>query len=327
MNNGRRQFATVALIAFCWLGNLAGHAETNSETRAASVLFKQFETVVYTRTDFLASFDNHDGNVVDGEDNLILPFGELFEGFQALGPKTESDLEKIYGAVLVGAKDFGGPEGLGFGSDGLGLVNSRKCYIAIQEGDTQPNIDSDFSKASYESIEGKSVWTWSVPLYEGSPKSVKFYAAQIGDSFFVMTNNRPDFEEAVKSLTSAESSKPTSISVPGWATFSAHNYWAYRLYRRGEVRYQNVAGTADLTLDVIALTFFADVDKREGFIQVLSSDTSMKSIPNIWRGFDQNRFQPQGPGIWQATIPLSKDEAGVDSLSYLFYRFGFGVAL
>src|SRR5271154_7432756 len=123
MTNGRRLFAAVALVAFPLLGYLTCHAETKPETRAASVLFKQFETVAYARTDFLSSLDAHDFNKdVDSLSDLRLPFLELIGGLRALGSKTEKDVEKSYSAVLAGAKDFVGPEG-------LGMVSSRTCYI------------------------------------------------------------------------------------------------------------------------------------------------------------------------------------------------------
>jgi len=328
MTNRRKKIAVVALIAFCWSIHVSGYAQTNPETRAASMLFTQFETVAYARADFLSSFDTDDKEKnVDSIANLRLPFGEFVAGLKALGPNVESDLDMRYSAVLVGAKDFGGEDGLGMGMDGLGLINSRKCYIAVLKDGVQPDIDHHFSKSSSESIAGKSVWTWSVPQFEGTPKSTKFYAAQIGSSYFVMANDRPDFEKAVKLLTSTEDSLAASVSIPGWETFSAYKYWINRQFRRSGVYSLDAAGLADLTPDVSSLTFFANVDKRESYIQVRSSDTSMKKIPNLVRGFDQNRLQPQGEGIWQAKIPLSKEETGTDTLFHVFYRFGFGMAL
>jgi hypothetical protein len=321
MTNARRLFAAVALIAFHLFGPLTGHAETGPKTRAASVLFKRFETVAYARTDFLSNLDIRNfGEDVDSLGDLRFPFIELIGGLHGLGPNAGRDVGKGYSAFLAGAKDFAGPEG-------LGMVSSRTCYIGMVEGGAQPDIEPDFRQASYESIDGRQVWTWSMPPYEGYPRPTKFYAAQIAGSYFVMTNNREDFQEAVNALTSAENSESASISAPGWETFSAHKYWVYRLFRRSGVVNSDAAGIRDLTPDVIALTFFADVDKRESFLRVLSSDKSVKTAPKIFRAAELNHFQPLEPGIWQATIPLSKDEAGFDALFEVFYRFGFGVAL
>jgi hypothetical protein len=38
------------------------------------------------------------------------------------------------------------------------------------------------------------------------------------------------------------------------------------------------------------------------------------------------RFQPAGAGIWQATIPLTKDDAAGIALFQALYFFGFGVS-
>ncbi len=79
--------------------------------------------------------------------------------------------------------------------------------------------------------------------------------------------------------------------------------------------------------DVIALMFFADVDQRESFLRVLSSDTSMKTIPRVLPDSVPNKLQPQGEGFWQASLPLSKDEIDNETMFQLFYSLGFGVAV
>jgi hypothetical protein len=89
----------------------------------------------------------------------------------------------------------------------------------------------------------------------------------------------------------------------------------------------DAAGMKYLTPDVISLSFFADVDKGESFIQVLSSDTSMKTIPRILPESALNPPQPQGAGIWQTAIPLSNVDTGTYPLFRVFYCFGFGLAL
>jgi hypothetical protein len=109
------------------------------------VLFKHFETVAYSRTDFLSRSDAHDPKVADSTVDLRSPFLLLLGGLRALGPNAPSDLENGYGSALVGAKDFVAPEG-------LGMVSSHSCYIGILEDGSQPNIDSDFRQASSESI-------------------------------------------------------------------------------------------------------------------------------------------------------------------------------
>jgi len=142
-----------------------------------------------------------------------------------------------------------------------------------------------------------------------------------------MTNDRQDFEQIARALTSQEGSKPISARVFGWEAFSTHNYWVYRLLRRDGIVSPVAAGTKDLSPDVTALAFMADVDQRRSFLLVLSSDSAMKNAPSVFLDSETHPLQPQGSGIWEATIPLSEDKAGFNTLFRAFYSFGFGAIL
>lgn len=76
------------------------------ERRAASVLLGQFETVAYTNTDLLASFETHSPDDVDATSELGLPVLELIGRLKAFGPNVSTDVAKSYSAVLAGAKNF-----------------------------------------------------------------------------------------------------------------------------------------------------------------------------------------------------------------------------
>jgi hypothetical protein len=321
MTNAQRPFAVVALTALFLTWPLTGRAETKPEKRAAAVLFKDFETVAYAKTDFLSGLDLDELNKRDdGLSELKFPFAELVGGLRAIGPNAGRAVGKSYGAFLVGAKDFVGPEG-------LGAVSSRQCYIGILRDGAQPDIEPGLRPAFYESIDGRQVWTWSAPAYDGHPKETRFYAAQIAGSYFVMANNRQDFQEAVNALTSAESAKLAPVEVSGWKTFSTHAYWAHRLFRRSAAINADVAGMTYLTPDVIALTFFTDFDTGKSVLQVLSSNTSMKIAPKVLPESVLSPLQPEGAGIWRTTVPLAKDDTGTYPLFQVFYCFGFGIAL
>jgi hypothetical protein len=328
MHCRRGSFTAVVLVAVSLVGHQSCWAQTPQETRAASTLFSNFETVAYTQSNFLSSFAGYEETRgTDSATNLALPFVELMDGLKALGPKVPGDLERSYGGFLVGAKDFGGEYGLGPGPDGLGMINSSKCYIGLLEsGALLPNLEQDFRRATYESIAGKQVWTWSVPQYEGSEKSTQFYASQIGDSYFVMTNNRADFLYATNALTPT-APELSSVVVNGWKTFSTYSYWAHREIRRSVQGSSAAVGTTTLTPDVYALTFYADLNKRQGFIRVLSSDMSKKTIPNVLPVSEQGLLHAQGEGIWQAAIHLSKDQAAHSALFQVFYCLGFAVVI
>jgi hypothetical protein len=318
--NKRQQRAAAGIVAFSSLCYMTGHAQTSQEIRAASALFEQYETVAYARADLSAGSDTNGPLHVDSVVNLKLPFEELIAAIHILGPTTAADLRNGYGSVLMGAKDFVPPKG-------IGAVRSRKCYIGVLEGRVQPNIEADFGNTSHELIGGRRVWTWSTRSSNETPSPTEYYAAQIANSYFVMTNNPQDFEQIVRAITSGESSKSAPTGVFGWETFSTHKYWMSRLLRRDGVASPIAAGIKELSPDLAALVFIADVDQRRGSLMVLSSDRAMKTVPSVFLDSESNRLQPLGSGIWQTTIPLTNDQAGFNTLFRVFYSFGFGAFL
>ena len=48
----------------------------------------------------------------------------------------------------------------------------------------------------------------------------------------------------------------------------------------------------------------------------------MQTKPGLLPDTEQSRLQPQGAGIWQASLQLTTDEAGFDTMSHLFYFLG-----
>jgi hypothetical protein len=320
MTNCRRQLALIVSIYVVLFAHQKCHADVSEEIRAASVLFNHYEVVASAKADFLSASEPHEEMGADSETSLRLPFLSLIGSLRFLGANAEIDVEKNYGTFLVGAKDFVSPLG-------LGMVNSHNCYIGILKERVQPNLEQQFGHTTYESIDGRQVWTWSLPPYEGYPKATKFYAAQLAASYFVLSNNLSDFQAVTGALTSAEYAKIGSIKVPDWATFSGQSYWIFRSVQRTGVVDSNAAGISVLTPDVNSIIFFADVNQRIGSVLVLSSDLSMKSKPKVLPVSVPNQFQPLAAGVWQASFPLSRDEAGFDALSHVFYFFGFGLSV
>jgi len=328
MSTMRIRFAAVITsIPFCILGNPVGHGQPTAEATASAVLFRRFEAVAYSRTDLLSELRVRPQGQVDGTNYLELPYAEWMEGLGKIGSNAERDLERSYSSLLVGAMEFGGEVGLGPGPDGLGMVNSRKCYVATLESGREPDLRQDFAGASIQTIDEVPVWVWTVPAEGGVTNAVTFYAAQVGGTYFVLANNRPDFQIVITSLSPAGNSAPAVPNVVGWETLSGADYWLYRSFRRAGVTSPDAAGINGLTPDVTTLIFYADAGDKQGFVQVLSSDITKNSAPNVLRKLAPDRFQPQGAGLWQATIQLSRGGADADTMLELLYRFGFGVAL
>jgi hypothetical protein len=322
MTNSHKRYAAVTLTFLILLTPVIIKAQTDSEVRAASILFQNFETVAYTKTDFLHHAEAHDRNFVANENALRLPFLELLGSLKAnvIAPNTTQDFEKYYPAVLVGSKNFVGPEG-------LGMVSANRCYIGVLNDETEPNLEPDLHRVAYELIGGRQVWTWSVPPYEGYSRPTIFYAAQIGREYLLVTNNKRDFETTAKALASALDSKPSIIGLPGWETFSTYKYWIHRSVQRSGSISPDASGIKSMGEDVVGLTFFADLDLKESYLQVFSSNSNMKVAPQILSGTEIRGFQASGAGVWKTSISLSKNTVGDDPLLNVFFLMGFGIAL
>ncbi len=91
----------------------------------------------------------------------------LATGIHASGPGTIRILEQSYTAFTVGAKDFTPPQG-------LGIFTSHDCYIGIARRGPKPDLVSVFNLAKPDFIAGARVWSWSIPPFEGYPRSTFF---------------------------------------------------------------------------------------------------------------------------------------------------------
>jgi hypothetical protein len=111
----------------------------------ASAMFEHFETVSYTKTDFLVDYDRaHNSRTVlsseadhhtyaSSEDYLILPFIKLLAELQSLGPDTAMHFEGGFDEVVGGAKDFTAPQGLGMADSTScsSLLHVRNSHVIV----------------------------------------------------------------------------------------------------------------------------------------------------------------------------------------------------
>ena len=321
MTSQRIHFLAVAVVVLYSFGYL--RAEADARSRAARVLFQQFDTVAYSSTDVLSRFDNpgpndpNSGSKPSLPITLRLPFVQLIGGLRILGHNTMTDLLRNYTGVFVGAKGFTPP-------DGIGMVSSQKCYISILRPNGRSIIESDFGQAKHESLNGNDVWTWSAPPYEGYPRPTTFYVAEIENTYLLMTNNLLEFRETIRNLTSGNSKVGTK--VPGWEPLGVDQYWVSRSIRRTEAKRADVTGPTQGTPSLVVLRFVID-EAMNSHIEADSSDsifnTNIEGLP----ASEVLHYEPKGAGVWQASIPLSKDPATTTELFRVFFFFGFGVSL
>jgi hypothetical protein len=78
-----------------------------------------------------------------------------------------------------------------------------------------------------------------------------------------------------------------------------------------------------------ALMFFMNRDRKTGILRLLASDGSTAdrlnktmAASNTW-----TLLKPSGPGIWEAAIPFSGDEASSERMFIIVGLLGFAVYL
>ena len=317
----KQRFLTVMIPIFLLAGPEC-KPTTETERQAEVALFvSQFETVAYTHSDLLSNFDMGELGQKDMHAvpvpplALRLPFVVLAAGLRALGPTALQTLGQSYTAFALGAHDFKPPEG-------LGMFTSRDCYIGVASGNLRPDVTKVFNSVKTEFISGTAVWAWSIPPSEGYPREMNFYAAQIGSSYLLLTNDQQMFKDTASLLLSA-SAAPDEI--PGWETFSTHNYWVYRSLNG--IKTAKLADPKGITSDARVLTFFANIDKKRATVQVHVEAKAADTMPNGLPASKWIQYHRAGPGTWEATIPLVQEPSAISALYQIFGYFGFGVVL
>src|SRR5271170_7150895 len=107
---GRMRMLSI-LVTLLLAGCTRGMANKNSELRAASALFTEFETVFYSKTDLISSSGAYKQLSREDTGFLRLPFVDLQMGLDTLGGHASADILKNGSAILVGTKNYRPPIG------------------------------------------------------------------------------------------------------------------------------------------------------------------------------------------------------------------------
>lgn len=272
-----------------------GYADANLEMQAAALLVQRYETVVSARSTVLSQLHFDNPNREFGRRYLGLPFVYLMGGLKAVGPKTLGAVESISETVLTGAKDFAPPTG-------LGMASSRTCYIVILAPGSARTLAAEFGNVKVAPIDGRPVWTWSMPPSEGYKTNTTLYAAIVANSF-VFANNEDDFRGVVNAL--ASTVQADVLSGPDLRSLRAHAYWAYRAIRRSGAPETAAPGLNELPVSAIGLELFTQFDDDKLFLNILVTDDRSSSTLADLPSSESIRFQRAGAGVWQAVISLT----------------------
>lgn len=285
---------------------------------AASALSQEFETVFYSRADLLSgSHASKELSKLDGN-ALRMPFAYFLSALDSLGKGVANNVLAEGDSVLVGAKNFRPP-------GGLGSVASQSCYVIVLGRKKTVDFRKFIHQSSMDSADRFPIWNWTAKLGEfgendTGPSSV--YATQISSSYILICNDREELQRVTKLLTSTASG---SQSVPELEAISQYSVWGYRLYRHSELNHSAASGMTYVTPTAKALILFFDSAQNVCVLRLLASDTSTVDKINAKAMFPPLR--PVSSGVWETKIPLKGDESTSERIGTAMWLFGFGVYL
>jgi hypothetical protein len=119
-----RWICRIPILFAVLLSGSAWAVANSNQPQAASALFSEFETVFYAKADLLSSSGGYKGLSEQSANSLRVPFADLLGALDSLGKPISDEMLHDADAVLVGAKDFRPPAG-------LGAVRSQLCYVLV----------------------------------------------------------------------------------------------------------------------------------------------------------------------------------------------------
>jgi hypothetical protein len=317
MNHIRIHRLLLAALAACQTRTGVA-AVTNAELRAASALFQEFETVVDTKAALLSPV----GAEVSKRDMgaLQTPFAYLSYGLNAVGGRAASEIIGDAEAVLVGAKDFRPPSG-------LGLVRSQFCYVIVFREDRAFDFSRYFRDGPATARGPNQFWTWSTKQPEEPTLTTGFYATQIDHSYLLVSNGLSELQSVVKRLDPSLTAPPNLQHIPQWEMISQHPLWAYRRYQWSRRADMLAAGLAGIPPESEALILFLDQGRAACVLQLVGVPAASDGRGNITLRGELSAFESLGAGTWQSAAPLSGDEQSLQRLLAILAMLGFGLYL
>jgi hypothetical protein len=276
--------------------------------RVAQALHQLFETISYTRTDFLVDYERANSSrtvlasetdhrtYAQSESYLIMPFLQLLAGLQSLGPESAMRFENGFDEVVGGAAGFNPPKG-------VGAVDYTACYVGIgKPGGGGPDMAATVSaddrvlppvgagkpipiKAPRKEIMAGTAdmiqWSWRMPVGEGHPGRIKqFYAMKVGDDF-LLCDDAMQIAELMKLLTGSpfaitHSQSPYVHLKPkaDLRGLSTHTYWAYRTLDADSA---GVTALVKMPADTTSIVVYADPSDQGADAKITSGDRKVSA--------------------------------------------------
>lgn len=301
------------LVALWMVPTAAAADNLEPEIQAAGFLIESYETVVGVQGRVLPDLRLEDATQEFGKRYLGLPLVYLMGGLKAVTPDALTALETAARYVFVGSKEFVGPFG-------LGMADSRTCYIAVLAPGAANGLSGQFDGIRRITLGGQAVWRWDIPRSEGQKTGTTFYAAIVNHRYFVLTNREGDLAQVLAVLGRNRSLR----NLPSQYRLKErlkHAYWAYRALdtTTRDERSAAIAGVQEL--DVVS-----DWGDEQLVLTVSGEKVPAWAIPTGSRLEKAVRFEASGVGKWRAFVPLNGPDATV-AVFWVMSLFGYSVSL
>jgi hypothetical protein len=294
----------------------------SKQPQVALALFEQFETVFSAKTDLFSGSKGYRNLSQQDANTLRVPFANLIGALDSLPDHASVGLFASADAVLVGARDFHPPAG-------LGGVRSRFCYIVVLENSTF-ELRKYFSQPPIASARGMTIWNWQVKLGEfgeNDPRPSSLYATQVEQSYVLVSNDLEELQTIAKRLASPGRDSPDLSGIREWASVSPNDIWGYRRYRHTGIADRIAAGMRGVTPGAEALIFFPDFERNAGVLRLLNSPADERTAANLNATAKLPPFRSTGAGAWETLIPFSSGEKTLEWMIGAMGLFGFGLYL
>jgi hypothetical protein len=226
----QRQSRILLMVAVVLFWSEPSFAGRDNALRVVPVLVQQYETVFYADTHLLLDSSIRVPLTKRDRNLLRLPFSNLTDGLDSLSKSVSTEIFHLSDSVLVGAKQFRPPAG-------LGPVNSKRCYVVVLKSNNTFELGKYFDMPPSASAMGAPVWSWSAKIGEfgeldSRPSS--FFATQLDHSYLLVSNDVKDLQEVAERLRSLDKESKVTQKFCDWTSINQYPFWGYRQYKHSD---------------------------------------------------------------------------------------------
>jgi hypothetical protein len=314
-------------VALCLIialsGCRVGASASTHEFRVASILSAEFETVVFARAQLLSQTHVPDGVTRESSDTLLLPFGYLLGALAKLGTQAAPEILAASESVLMGAKDFRPP-------NGLGAVRSTRCYVLNLRPGREIDLRRFIRTNPVALAAGASILKWEVDLGEfgeDDQRRSTLFAATLLSSYLLVCNGLDELRIVAERLTPGTGTSDKAEAVPGWDFVKSHDEWGVRRYRHGKTAHPMAAGSEDIGPSVDAMMFGVNWEERAVVLRMTGSAAGDDTFERINARNVLPPLKPTLRGTWDSKFQLAGNEKARDQAFVLVGLFGFAIFL